>query len=54
VNGSHETVGDTKLVVEDLGDWGKTVGGARSVGNELLTSVGVIVNTANEHGGVVL
>ncbi len=54
VNGGHETTLDAELVVENLGDRSETVGGARSVGDDLLASVGVVVNTVDEHRGSVL
>jgi len=55
VNGGHETLGDAPVVVENLGDGSQAVGGAGSVGNEVhVAGVLVVVNTHNEHGGVVL
>ena len=49
VDGGHETVDDLEVLVEGLGDWGKAVGGAGSVGDALgfWLEVGV-VNTKNE------
>lgn len=55
VDGGHETFNDTELVIEDLSDGGKTVGGTRSIGNDVLGSLVIlVVNTINEGGGVVL
>jgi hypothetical protein len=33
VNGAHEALDDTKLIVDDFGDGGKTVGSARCIGD---------------------
>lgn len=53
VDGGHETLNDTELVVDNLGKGGKAVGGARSVRDDLgLGVVGVKVDTANVHRGV--
>jgi len=53
VNGGHQTLDDTKLVVDDLGERGQAVGGAGSVGNDgVLRVVGIQVDTANEHWGI--
>ena len=54
MNGGHKTVGDTELVVQDLGDGSQAVGGARCVRNDLLACIGIGVDTANEHRGSVL
>ena len=54
MNGGHETAYDAELVVENLGNRSKAVGGAGSVGDDLLTSVGVVVHTVNEHRGGIL
>ena len=55
MNGSHQTIGDTELVVEHLSDRSETVGGARSVGNELGSLLILVeVHTANEHRSSVL
>jgi hypothetical protein len=55
VNGGHQTVCDTELVVQNLSDRSQAVGGARCVRNELCAlNVGLVVNAAYEHGGVVL
>ena len=51
----HQAGNDAEFVVEDLGDGGKAVGGAGSIGNELCAFlVGVSVYAAYKHGGVVL
>ncbi len=54
MNGGHQAVNDAELVVEDLRDGGEAVGGAGSVGNELLSGISLLVHAAYEHGGVVL
>lgn len=53
VNGGHETLNDTELVVDDLGEGSQAVGGARGVGEDVdvLLVLGV-VDTHDEHGGV--
>lgn len=52
VDGGHQTLNDTELLVNDLGEGSKAVGGARGVGDHGLTVVLVKVNTADEHGKV--
>ena len=53
--GGHQTVGDTEVIVQHLGDGGQAVGGAAGVGDELhVGGVGVLVDAHDEHGGVVL
>jgi len=53
VDGGHETLNDTELVVDDLGEGSKAVGGARGVGKDLdVGLVGLLVDTHDEHGGV--
>ncbi len=54
MNGSHQTLNDAELVVQNLGDGSETVGGAGSVRNELLAGVCVLVDTNYEHGSSVL
>lgn len=53
VDGGHETLDDTELVVDDLGEGSQAVGGARGVGEDVdvLLVLGV-VDTHDEHGGV--
>ena len=53
VDGGHETLDDTKLVVDDLGERGQAVGCAGSVGDDgVLGIVRLQVDTANEHWGI--
>jgi len=52
VDGGHEAFNQTKLLVNNLGERGKAVGGARSVGDDGLTLVFLVVDTNDEHGGV--
>lgn len=53
VDGGHETLNDTELVVDDLGEGSKAVGGARGVGQDLdVGLVALLVDTHDEHGGV--
>ena len=54
VDGGHETPLDAEFVIEDLGDRGKAVGGAGSVGDDVLTSVGGVVHTIDEHRSGIL
>ena len=54
VNGGHEATDNTELVVEHLGDRSQAVGGAGSVGDDGLTSIGLVVHTIYEHRGSVL
>lgn len=53
VDGGHETLNNTELVVDDLGEGSQAVGSARSVGDDIgLAVVGLLVDTHNVHGGV--
>lgn len=53
VDGGHETLNDTKLVVDDLGERSQAVGGARSVGDDVGRAVVlVLVDTDDVHGSV--
>lgn len=53
MDGGHETLNDGVLVVDDLGERGQAVGGARSVGDDIdLAVVGLLVDTHHVHGGV--
>ncbi len=55
VDGGHETLNDAKVVVDDLGERSETVGGAGSVGDDVVLGLVVLVVDAHdEHGGVVL
>ena len=54
MHGGHETLGDAEVVVDDLGQRGKAVRGARGVGDNVLTSVVCVVNAHDEHGSVIL
>jgi hypothetical protein len=53
VDGGHETLNDGVLVVDDLGEGSKAVGGARGVGEDLdVGLVLLLVDAHDEHGGV--
>ena len=53
VDGGHETLNETVLVVDDLGEGSQAVGGARGVGEDVdVLGVGGVVDTHDEHGGV--
>jgi len=55
MDGGHESLFDSPLVVENFGDWGKAVGCARSVGNDLhVRGVAIVVDTNNEDWGIIL
>ena len=51
VNGGHQTGFDTEGVVQYFGDRSQAVGGAGSVGNDVLASIGSVVNAHYEHRG---
>ena len=53
VDGGHQTLDDTVLVVDDLGERGQAVGCAGSVGDDgVLGVVSIQVDAANEHWGI--
>lgn len=53
VDGGHETLDDTEVVVDDLGEGRKAVGGARRVGDDLVARVVLVeVHADDEHGGI--
>jgi hypothetical protein len=53
VDSGHESLNDSELVVDDLGERSQAVGGARSVGENVdVLGVLVEVDSANEHGGI--
>ena len=53
MDGGHETFNNGELVVDDLGERCKTVGCARSVGDDRVLGVVLVeVDTADEHGGI--
>ena len=54
MNGGHEATDDAELFIENLGNRGKAVGGAGSVGDDLLASVGLVVHAVHEHRSSVL
>jgi hypothetical protein len=54
VDGGHEAADDTELVVEDLGHGSQAVGGAGSVGDDLLAGVGLVIDAVDEHRGGIL
>lgn len=54
VYGGHETLLDTEVVIDDLGEGCQAVGGARGVGHDLdVFGVALVVHAHHEHGGVV-
>ena len=55
MDGGHETFSDLEVLMEDLGEGSKTVGGAGSVGDDVLfLLVFVVVDTDDVHGGIIL
>lgn len=53
VDSGHETLNDTELIVDDLGERSQAVGGARSVGEDIdVRGVLLQVDTDDEHGGI--
>jgi len=55
VDGGHETLLDSPVVIKDLCDRGEAVGSAGSVGDNLhVTGVLLVVDTDDEDGGVIL
>lgn len=53
VDGGHETLDNGELVVDDLGEGSKAVGGARGVGDDIGAAVvGLLVDTHHVHGGI--
>ena len=55
VNGGHETLLNTEVVVDDLGKWSEAVGSAGGVGDDSLRWVVVgVVDTEDVHWGIVL
>jgi hypothetical protein len=54
MHGGHQAALDTPLVIQHHGHGGQAVGGAACVGNDGLTSVGLVVHAEDEHGGIVL
>lgn len=55
MDGGHETFLNSEFIVDDLGEWGKAVGGARSIGNNIhVAGVSIVVNTINERWRVIL
>lgn len=53
VDGGHETLNNSELIVDDLGEGSKAVGGARGVGENVdVLGVRLVVDTHNEHGGI--
>ena len=53
VHGRHQTPLDPKLIVEDLGHGGKTVGRARGVGDDVVGAWVVLVVVHTHHNGEV-
>ena len=55
MDGGHETLLDTPVIVQNLGDWSKAVGGAGGVGNNgHVLVVLLVVDTNDEDWDVVL
>jgi len=53
VDGGHETLDNGEVIVDDLGERGKAVGGARSVGDNLNVGlVGLLVDTHDVHRSI--
>jgi len=53
VDGGHETLNNSELIVDDLGERSKAVGCAGSVGDDLnVRLVGLLVDTHDVHGGI--
>lgn len=53
MDGGHETLDNSEVVVDDLGEGGEAVGGAGSVGDDGVLGVVLLeVDTDNEHGGI--
>jgi hypothetical protein len=53
VDGGHEALNDSEVVVDDLGERCQAVGGARGVGDDVEVGlVGLLVDTHDEHGGI--
>jgi hypothetical protein len=53
VNGSHQTLNDSKVVVDNFGERSQAIGGARSVGDDgVFRIIFIQVDSTNEHGGV--
>lgn len=51
VDGGHETLNDSVVVVDDLSEGGEAVGGARGVGDDVLVSLVVVVVDSDDVGG---
>jgi len=55
VDGGHETLLDSEVIVDNLGKWGEAVGGAGGVGDDgLRWLVVLVVDTEDVHWGIVL
>jgi len=55
VDSGHETLNDTEVVVDNLGEGSKAVGGARGVRDDLVLGLVLVeVDTADEPGRVSL
>ena len=53
VDGGHQTLDDTEIIMDNLGERGQAVGCAGSVGDDSVLGVVCIqVDTANEHWGI--
>ncbi len=54
MHGGHQATLDAPLVIDDLGQRGQAVGGARSIGDDRLAGVGLVVHAVDEHRRIVL
>ena len=53
VDGGHEALLDAKVLMNDLGEGGEAIGGARGVGHNIGGAiVGRVVDAHHKHGGV--
>ena len=52
VDGGHETLHNSKVLVQDLGEWGQAVGCAGGVGENGGSGVFGVVDTHDIHGGI--
>ena len=54
MNRGHEAADDTEFVIENFRDGSEAVRCAGSVGDDVLTGIGLVVHAVNEHRGAVL
>ena len=54
MNGSHQAFDNAKLIIQDFGHGGQTIGGARSIThNQLLRGILMMVDTIDKGGSVI-